>query len=228
MIIAIDGPAGSGKSTVANAVARHLGFFCLSSGYIYRGLTYVLKTYYQYSDQALHDVALQDVQAIMQSGQLRYEYISGLVYIFWGQTDITPFLKTTAIDQQVAYVAQKDQVRAYVKAYERQLVLHKDAVVEGRASGISNFADASIKIYVTADIVVRAQREVLAQKQRGHTMTQQQALEIIAARDTKDMQRAHDPLRIPQGATIVDTTDKTKDMVFDEILEVIKKYLRKQ
>lgn len=228
MIITIDGPAGSGKSTLSINLAKHLGFFCLNSGYLYRGLAYVLKTYYSYSDEMLSNPVDQDVQACLQENSLRYEYKNGLVYIFWGDVAITQFLKQVVIGQAAAIIAQNDQVRKIIQRYEHNLVANKDAVIEGRSGGSANFSHAQLKLFITASVQVRAQRMVHDQGMLKHKITIKQALELVLNRDQKDMERKHDPLVIPKDAIIIDTSELTQKQVLDKIIDMVQKIIKLQ
>lgn len=228
MIITIDGPAGSGKSTLSVSLAKELGFFCLNGGYLYRGLAYVLKTFYGYTNEMLQDPRLDDVHAIIESGQFRYDYQEGLVYVFFGDDDITQFLKKVENGKAAAIVAQNGLVRKILQQYERKIVQNKDAVVEGRAYGSTTFFDADIKLYVTASLDVRAQRAVADQARRGVVLTPKEALEHIVARDEVDMNRKHDPLIIPQGAVILDTSTLNQQQVLQEAMNLVHKVISKK
>jgi len=227
MIITIDGPSGSGKSTLSVKLAKYLGFFCLNGGYLYRAIAYILKTYYGYTDEMLSNPQIADVQAIFDSGQFRYDYIEGVALIFWGHDDITKFLKKVENGKAAAIIAQNGDVRKVVQQYERNIVQGKDAVVEGRACGSTTFFDADLKLYVTASLEVRAKRAVIDQAARGNVLTEAQALEHIVARDNADMNRKHDPLVIPQGAVILDTSIITQDQVLQEAVNLVRKAMKK-
>ncbi|MBI2353350.1 (d)CMP kinase [Candidatus Dependentiae bacterium] len=227
MIITIDGPAGSGKSTLAINIAKELGFFCLNSGYLYRGLAYVLKTYYGHTDEMLLSPSMPDVLACLHSDNLRYKYAYGVVHIFWGDIDISQFLQTLEMSKSAATIAQNDQVRAVIHDWERSLIAHKDSVIEGRAGGSTVFSYAEVKFFITATLEVRAQRMVQDQMKRGHSLSVEKALQAVLLRDQKDMSRKRDPLVVPEGAIILDTTYLSVEQVVKEAIEHVKKAMKR-
>lgn len=225
MIITIDGPSGSGKSTLALALAHHLNFFCLNSGYIYRGLAYVLKTFYAYDDALLQNPREVDIQACLTSGVFRYEYEFGLSKIYWID-DITQFLKDPEIAKAAVLLAQTDYVRAAIKNLERSLVDSRDVVVEGRSCGATMFPDAQVKFYLDAAQEVRAKRFMVDQKKRGNNFSLEQALGQIQARDLMDQQRLIDPLVTPIGAIMLDSSTDNQEQVLQKALGHVKEAIK--
>ena len=221
MIITIDGPSGSGKSTLALKIAQHLGFAYLNSGYLYRGLAYVLKTFYGYDEQKMQHPDLADIQALFASGNFRYSYEEGLAKIFWID-DVTIFLKDPHISHLAAYLARNQAVRAQVHQIERQFVADHDSVVEGRACGSVIFPQAEVKFFLTATAAVRAARLQSDQEKRGNLMSIPEALEHIAMRDKMDLERPVEPLIKPEGAIELDSTYETSAQLLEKSLKFIK------
>lgn len=226
MIITIDGPSGSGKTTLALSVARALHFFCMNSGYLYRGLGYILINYYQYDDVKFERINIADVQAIFESGQFRYEYDGYNTKIFWADHDITMFLKSPRISHVAGILGSHLQARSIIRQYEQALVLTRDSVVEGRACGSVIYPQAEIKFYVNADQQVRAHRLVQDQRKRGVVLAQDEALRQIQERDMLDQSRKIEPLMIPNGAIVLDSTDTTADQLEQKALEKIKDFFK--
>lgn len=226
MIITIDGPSGSGKTTLALMVAQHLHFFCMNSGYLYRGLAYVLKTYYSYDLAKIESPDLADIAAIFSSGNFRYEYDQGLVKIYWID-NITPYLKDPEISKFAATIARHDGARQLLRQYERSLVDGKDTVIEGRACGSAVYPHADIKFYVDASPQLRASRLQLDQLKRGKVLNINEALTQIKMRDDMDKTRAVEPLAIPEGAVVLDSTKTNADELLQQALNVIGKFLKK-
>lgn len=226
MIITIDGPSGSGKSTLALKIAKNLHFSYLNTGYFYRGLTYVLKTFYGYDEFKFQNPNFADIQTIFSSGKFQYVYQDGLARIYWID-DITIFLKDPEISHLSAYLARNEAVRVQVHIAERDFVKDHDSVVEGRACGSVIFPQAEVKFFLTASPQVRAQRLQRDQIKRSNLMSIQEALDNIALRDKMDRERLVEPLIKPEGAIDLDSTTKSSDELLQECLNVIKDALKR-
>lgn len=227
MIITIDGPSGSGKSTLALALSNHLNFFCLNSGYLYRGLAYVLKNFYAYDEIMLANPLLQDVQACFESGVFEYRYESGLAKIYWID-EITQFLKDPEMAKGAVLLAQSDIARSAIKQFQQSLIKNNDVVVEGRSCGSTMFPDAQVKFYLDAEPNVRAMRFVKDQEKRGNHFSFDNALDVIKSRDLMDRQRLIDPLIIPQGAFILSSSVDNQDQVLHKALNLVKEVMHKK
>jgi len=227
MIIAIDGPSGSGKSTLSVALARHLNFYCLNSGYLYRGLAYVLTHVYVYDQDMLKDPNKEDVDACMFGGAFDYRYESGVAKIYWAQSDITPFLKDAQMARGAVLLAQSDIAREAIKEFQIRLVEGNNVVVEGRACGSTMFPKAGVKFYLDAKPEVRAMRFVQDQKKRGKDYSFEQALELIQSRDLMDRQRSVDPLVVPDGAIVLDSSVDDLDQVLQKALSIVQEVMKK-
>ncbi len=226
MIITIDGPSGSGKSTLSVALAHHLNFFCLNSGYLYRGLAYVLKNYYAYDEAMLKNPKQADVDACLMSGAFEYRYEFGLAKVYWTH-DITQFLKDPQMARGAVLLAQSDVAREAIKNFQKHLVDDKDVIVEGRSCGSTMFPDAQVKFYLDAKPEIRAQRFVQDQKKRGNDYALQYALELIKSRDLMDEQRLIDPLVVPDGAVMLDSSVEDQDQVLQKALNAVKQVMKK-
>lgn len=219
MIITIDGPSGSGKSTLALGLAKQLNFFCLNSGYLYRGITYVLKTFYAYDELMLQDPSLKDIEDCLFGGKFRYEYVDGQASIYWNDRDITLHLKDPEISQLSAYLAQHAGVRSQIRIFERTFIAGHNLIVEGRACGSVVFPQAELKFYLTATPEIRAERLMRDQAVRGKILTPQQALDQILMRDRMDRERAVEPLTKPEGAIELDSSLDTQDVLLEKVTE---------
>lgn len=227
MIITIDGPSGSGKSTLALKIAKSLHFSYLNTGYFYRGLAYVLKTFYGYDKHGMQHPNMADLQAIFVSGNLKYVYENGLAKMFWID-DITVFLKDPEISHLAAFLGQNDTVRAQVHQAERAFVTDHDSVIEGRACGSVIFPQAEVKFFLTASLFVRAQRLQKDQQKRGNLMSMQEAIDHISMRDKMDLERPVEPLIKPEGAIELDSTSTNADELLEICLKFIKDAIEKK
>lgn len=223
MIITIDGPAGSGKSTLAAALAQHLHLFYLNSGYLYRGIAYVLITFYGYDEKELGDPNLNIIQDCIKSGDFRYEYKQGEAKVYFKDQEITKFLKDIDVSRAASLLGKNREVRNIIRKYKRALAeQNQNFVAEGRVSGSVVFPHADVKFYVTASEHVRAQRVQKLQKKRGDDLSLEEVLAQVAARDYSDMTRIHDPLIKPEDAIELDTSHLSKEQALQEALKHIK------
>ncbi|MBI2344948.1 (d)CMP kinase [Candidatus Dependentiae bacterium] len=224
MLITIDGPSGSGKTTLAILIAKHLSFFCFSSGYVYRALAYILKNFYGYDQVSMQNLDIQDIKAILQNDNFKYDYQHGLAKVYWID-DITPFLKDIEISKLAPIVAKNESVRKLVREYERNIIADKDAVIEGRSCGAIVYPYADLKFYIEAPVDVRAKRLVSDQLKRGSVITQQEALAQIKLRDQMDKDREIEPLQIPENAIMLDSGKNTSEELLKIVLDKVKKIL---
>ena len=205
MIVAIDGPAGAGKSTVARTLAERLGFRYLDTGAMYRALTWLAMS---------RGMPLGDgppLAELAEKSPVSFDE-GGRVWI--AETDVTDAIREPRVDQNVPVVARHPEVREVMRGRQRELVVQGNAVVEGRDIGTVVAPDAAVKVYLVADRDVRAKRRVAERPGLGA-----EALETdLRARDEKDaarMQRAPD-------AEVIDTTDLEVDDVVGRIEELVR------
>lgn len=197
MIITIDGPSASGKSTIARMLAQELGCFYLNTGMLYRAFAYAV----------VHDgidpqnITEADIAAVI--ARLAYTYQHGNAYMLLQNSDISSMLENKIIDQAASRISALPIVRKHIDAWQRALVNNHDSVIDGRDSGSVVFAHADHKFYVTASDEIRAQRWLDKQSERGNVFDLAYALDQIQSRDRRDMQRAAAPLIVPEGATVI-------------------------
>lgn len=207
MIITLDGPSGSGKSTLAQKLAERLGCFYLNSGFLYRGLGYVLVTKYGYDEDKLRNPDLKDVEDCLLSRKFVYKYENNRATLSF-DGDITPHLKRVEVSGYASLIARHLGAREILKKYQRNLALAESkAVVEGRDCGSSVFVDADMKFFVTASFEVRATRLKNDQKVFGKDLSYEEAYDFVVSRDKRDRKREHAPLIEPEGAIVIDTSE---------------------
>jgi len=217
MIIAIDGPAGSGKSTVAKAVAKRLGFRYLDTGAMYRAVAY----------RALASgIALGDESAIaaIATGQaITFAHDNGTSLasrVFIGGDDVTEAIRSAQVDDAVSPVAKLPLVRSAMLTQQRSLGEGSDIVVEGRDIGTVVFPNAQLKVYLTASAQERARRRAAQQADSGHVVDAREVHDAILRRDEIDSTREHSPLTAAEDAVRLDTTNLTLDEVVGRIEEL--------
>ncbi len=217
-IIAIDGPAGAGKSTVAKKVAERLGFYYLDTGAMYRAVTF----------KALNEkVDFEDPEKLSccaQDAGIRFEEKSGstIPHVFLNGRDVTDAIRSPEVSRMVSFVAKDSRVRDCMTQSQRIIGSRGKWVVDGRDIGTVVFPSASVKIFLTASIRERARRRLEELEKKGFAGTLETLMEEITRRDDIDSNRDCAPLKKADEAVVVDTTDLTIDQVVDRIIEITK------
>lgn len=215
MIIAIDGPAGSGKSTIAKLLAKKLGFTYIDTGAMYRALA--LKVI----NLSLDPNNEEEVLKVLENTKI--DLVDDKVFLD-GQ-DVSAHIRTEEVGNVAPIVARYKKVREEMVNKQRQIGINaKNAVIEGRDAGTKIFPDADLKIFMTASPEVRAQRRVQQLKEKGFLVDYNHILQKIIERDKMDYERKESPLRPTQDYIIIDTTDKTIEEVISYIENLIKKW----
>ena len=217
MIIAIDGPAASGKSTVARAVARRLGFRYLDTGAMYRSVAA------EAISMGLSFEDLVGLQGLAEETRVTFVYAGSDPVpssVMVGHRDVTAEIRTPAVDAAVSLVARIPGVRSAMVPLQRELAAAGDTVVEGRDIGTVVFPDAAVKVYLTATPEERARRRFGDREAAGHESEIAAVAADIAERDRIDSTRAASPLVTASDATVIDTTGLTVEQVVDRIAEL--------
>lgn len=227
MIVTIDGPVASGKSTVGRLLAQRLGYVYICSGYLYRAMAYVLATYYGYNEKTIAHPTDEDLSLCCDPAMLVYFYEdNSQEKIFFNGRDITAYLKDSFIDKITSLISINQNVREYVMRMQHALAKEHDCVIDGRDVGSTVFPDAEVKFFLTACVEVRAQRWLLDQKKMGHFFSLEKAIAQITERDERDKKRKIAPLIIPVDAYIIDSSTMTIDQVVECLLGHVKEHLR--
>ncbi len=214
LIIAIDGPAGAGKSTVARLVAERLGYTYIDTGAMYRAVTW---------DTVRRGIAVDDaekVAAVARAINLQLTTVTGKTLVKVDDTDITDAIRTPEINRLVAEVSQNGGVREAMVHLQRQLAGLGGVVMDGRDIGTHVLPNADIKIFLTASIAERAHRRWLELTDKGFNVDLAELQEEIACRDKADCERAIAPLIQAADAVLVDTTYLTVAQAVETILQL--------
>lgn len=218
MIITIDGPTASGKSTLARHLAKELHYYYINSGLLFRSLAYLLLTKKNYSLAQIEFPKIDDISVFFTNNKFAYVFEQGKETVYFNGDDITLYLKTSEIDQAASLLSTNKEVRKIVMEWQREIAREHDVIVDGRDTGSVIFPNADYKFYLTATLDKRAHRWQKDQAARGNQYSIAQARQAIALRDERDMHREHDPLIIPAGAYLIDNTDLDEKQTVEAIL----------
>ncbi|MBJ7456443.1 MAG: (d)CMP kinase [Thermoleophilia bacterium] len=215
MIVAIDGPAGAGKSTVARAVARRLGAAYLDTGAMYRALTWLaLQEAVPPADEAA-------LVALARANPIEIEPTDDGDRVRVTGHDVTAAIRTPEVASQVSEVSAHPRVREEVVAAQRALLSQGSWVSDGRDVGTVVCPDADLKVFLTASLQERARRRRADLRARGVEMDEAVVLEDVRRRDHADSTRSASPLRIAQGAVVIDSSELDADSVADLIVSLV-------
>jgi len=219
MIVVIDGPAGSGKSSTAKAVAANLQIQFLDSGALYRVATLVYLN--SHKDNRLFFEQLEE-------SEISFYFKKEKFHALLNGQDVTDDIRSMKVSDHVSEVASNPKVRAYINDLMREAVKHNVYIADGRDLGTAVFPDAELKFYMVADLETRAKRRYNEIKDTDTEVTLEEIKENIAQRDDKDSNRSSDPLKKADDAIEVNTSNMTFEDQVSFISNVIKKKLSEQ
>ena len=217
MNIAIDGPAGAGKSTIAKKAAGELGFIYVDTGAMYRAVAvYLTESDISASDEDLVEKSIADI-----SVEIKYE--DGAQQVYLNGENVTSLLRTEATGNMASKTSKYKAVRSKLVDLQRELAAAENVVMDGRDIGTTVLPDANVKIYLTASSDARARRRYDELKAKGEECDLQKIKDDIEQRDYQDMHRDISPLKQADDAVLVDSSD----MGIDEVVEAIKTVINK-
>jgi cytidylate kinase len=215
MIVAIDGPAGAGKSTAARTVATRLGYAYIDTGALYRTVGLAVLRAGKDTSNA------EDVRGCLPKIDLGVAYIGGAQHVFLGKDDVSEDIRTPEASTASSNVAKVPEVRAFLLELQRDLARRNDSVLDGRDIGTVVLPEADVKVFLTASAEIRAQRRWLELQARGKDESYAKVLAEVIARDEQDMSRAAAPLRQAADATLLDSSSLTFEQTVQQIVEMI-------
>jgi len=215
LIIAIDGPAGAGKSTVSKRVAQKLNFLYLDTGAMYRALTLkVIRKKFDFSDS-------EKILETARNSQIDFAD-NGKRTILDGE-DVSELIRQTEIDEAISDIVKNPEARKIMVKKQRQFAKEQSLVAEGRDITTVVFPNADLKIFLTASVEIRAKRRYEEFMSKGIDVSFDEITEQIKQRDRKDSNRKHAPLKIADEAIVIDSTPLTIDQVVGKIIGLVVK-----
>lgn len=214
--IAIDGPAGAGKSTIARKIAKARGAIYVDTGAMYRAMAY-----YLYENH----VSPEDDAAIGESCQgadITIQYEEGEQVVFLNGENVNAHLRTEAVGNMASFTSKNPKVRERLTVLQKELAAKNDVVMDGRDIGTCVLPDADVKVYLTASARVRAKRRFDELSAKGEACDIQKIEEDIIKRDQQDMNREIAPLKQAEDAVLVDSSNMSVEEVVTAILDLCK------
>lgn len=214
--IAIDGPAGAGKSTIARRVARELSFIYVDTGAMYRAMAlYLLRRKVNRDDT-------EQIGNICQDAEISIEYQNGEQIVLLNGENVNSYLRTEEVGNMASVSSAVPRVREKLLSLQRKLAKDMSVVMDGRDIGTTILPDADVKIYLTASSLTRAKRRYLELQEKGTVCNLDDIQKDIEERDQRDMSREISPLRQAEDAVLVDSSDLTIQQVVDRILQIFR------
>lgn len=213
--IAIDGPGGAGKSTVAKRLARELGYPYVDTGAFYRTIGYHM---------SLMGIGPRDkdgIERCIQDVNIRVFWEDGVQHMILNGQDVTNDIRTPEMSMMASGVSAQKCVRDYLLQMQRDLAASQNVIMDGRDIGTVVLPNATVKIFLTASPEIRAERRFLELQQKGEKVRYEDVLKELIERDRQDMNRAIAPLRRADDAVVVDASDRNVDEVVAEVRRIV-------
>lgn len=212
--IAIDGPAGAGKSTIAKKVAKELSCVYVDTGAMYRAMAlYLLR-------QKVSRENTSEIGTTCQNADITIEYQDGVQIVLLNGENVNEFLRTEEVGNMASVSSAIPEVRQKLLNLQRKLAATMSVVMDGRDIGTTILPDAEVKIYLTASSLTRARRRYLELQEKGIDCNLEEIQKDIEERDERDMNRTVSPLKQAEDAVLVDSSDMTIEQVVSHILEI--------
>ena len=216
--IAIDGPAGAGKSTIARKVAKELSYIYVDTGAMYRAMAYY------FLQLGLKENDTEKIKKAVSGAHVSIRYENGEQKVVLNDQDVTPFIRQEEVGNMASKSSPIPEVRVKLTQLQKDLADRENVVMDGRDIGTCVLPDAQVKVYLTASAHTRAERRYKELQEKGDTSKSLEMIEAdIEERDYRDMHREISPLCQAEDAVLVDSSDMTIEEVVDAILNLVKK-----
>lgn len=211
--IAIDGPAGAGKSTIARLAAKRLGFVYVDTGAMYRAIAlYFLR-------KGIRPEDVQTIASLVQGAEITIRYVDGTQQVILNGEDVSGQIRTEEVGNMASATSAIPAVRAHLLELQRNLAASANVIMDGRDIGTCILPDADVKIFLTASTSVRAMRRYKELQEKGMMCNLEEIEQDIIERDARDMNRETAPLKQAEDAMLLDSSDMTLEQVVQAILE---------
>ena len=216
--VAVDGPAGSGKSTITKMIAKDLGYNYVDTGAMYRGLTY------DFLKNNLTELDEKKIELLLSKVKFEVKFIDRVQYVFVNDEDVSEKIRTAEVSKFTSLFAKSPAVREFLIDTQRNLAMSNNIIMDGRDIASVVLPNADVKIFLTASVEERARRRVLDFERQGVVDIDFDKVKAdIAARDYQDENRDIAPLVKVDDAVLIDTTNLTITEVVEKMTELIKK-----
>lgn len=210
--IAIDGPAGAGKSTIAKMVSSKLGYIYVDTGALYRTAALFITE---------NNIPDEEIEKSLESADISLKFIDGTQRVFLGEKDVFDFIRTPEISMAASRTSAIPAVRAYLFETQKKIARENNVIMDGRDIGTVVLPDADVKIFLTASAEERANRRFKELSEKPDCPPYDDILKDIIQRDYQDMHRETSPLKQADDAVLVDTTKLNLEESADEIIRII-------
>ena len=216
MKIAIDGPAGAGKSATAKAIAKELGFIYVDTGALYRGIgLYAIR-------KGAKPSSIEEVVPLLAEIKIEMRHIGGEQHIFLNGEDVTSLIRTESVSSAASDVSAIPAVRDFLFDMQRDIAEKNDVVMDGRDIGTVVLPDAELKLFLTAKPEIRAQRRVRQLLEKGIEANFDDVLADVIQRDYNDSHRDFRPLKLAEDGILMDNSELSFDETVEKIISLAK------
>ena len=216
MIVAIDGPAGTGKGTIAGLISKRLGYTYIDTGAMYRCVTLKML-----NEGISIDADIEVIKDLLERTKIEFININGKQCVFLDDEDVTEEIRTPRVNELVSPVSAIKEIRIKLVDMQRELGKGTNVIMEGRDITTVVFPNAEVKIYLTADASERASRRYKELIAKGIDTTYEATYDSIMKRDENDMKKEMGALKIAEGAIVIDSTEMSIEEVYEKVVEII-------
>lgn len=214
--VAIDGPAGAGKSTIAKRIAKEMGFIYVDTGAMYRALAI------HFLKKGLKPEDTEQIKMACKDASVSIQYEDGMQQVYLNGENVTSMLREEKVGNMASVSSAIGEVRAQLLELQREMARTNDVVMDGRDIGTHILPNANVKVYLTASVEERARRRFVELQEKGVACDLNEIAHDIAERDHRDMNREIAPLKQAEDAVLVDSSNMTIDEVVQAIISLCK------